>query len=211
MAQRQIEVRSTREIILDIAKRRQRPGSGSDRTFLSTRTATMKWINLTPILSPIKWAVIGAVATRHYMPERLTKDLDVIINRADRSEARKKLINAGFVFQNELTIGGAVWLAPTKDQIDVIEGDQPWLEEALHESQSNRDQQGLPILPFRFLVLLKFQSGRVQDLADITRMLGQADDSTLDKTRQVFQSYEPEGIRDLESMITLGKLEMGKC
>lgn len=170
----------------------------------------MQWFDLAPILSPIKWAVIGAVATRHYMPERMTKDVDIMITHSDGSAVRKKLIDAGFTFQSELTIGGSTWLSPTGEHIDVIEGNQPWVEEALEEAQSNRDVQGLPILPLRFLVLLKFQSGRVQDLADITRMLGQADDTAIESAREAFRKYEPEGLQDLESMITLGKLEMGE-
>jgi hypothetical protein len=67
----------------------------------------------------------------------------------------------------------------------------------------------LPILPLRFLALMKFQSGRVQDIADITRMLGQADPSVLDAVRALFKQFAPADLSDLESLITLGKLETG--
>lgn len=171
----------------------------------------MKWIDLTPILSPIEWAVIGAVATRHYMPERLTRDLDLIIMQNDGLVARQKLISAGYKFQSDLGIGGSAWSSPRDEQIDLIEGDQPWLEDALHQAQSNRDLQGLPILPLPYLVLLKFQSGRVQDLADLTRMFGLSDEAALNRVRKLIQQYEPEGYKDLESMITLGKMELGRA
>jgi hypothetical protein len=58
-----------------------------------------------------------------------------------------------------------------------------------------------------YLVLMKFQAGRVQDIADVTRMLGQADAQALDAVRALF--HPPADLSDLESLITLGKLEIG--
>ena len=55
---------------------------------------------------------------------------------------------------------------------------------------------------------MKFQSGRVQDLADVTRMLGQADQKMLQAIRQFFARTLPDETDDLESLITLGRLEM---
>lgn len=55
----------------------------------------MKWFDLNKVLTDIKWAVIGAVATRHYMPERVTKDLGIIIVAADAPELAKQLKKAG--------------------------------------------------------------------------------------------------------------------
>ncbi len=168
----------------------------------------MKWIDLTPILTPIQWAVVGAAATRLYMPERATRDLDVAIRAQDAQDARQKLTVAGFAHQGELSIGGSTWRAPNGETIDVIAGRETWWNDALTEAQSNRDAQGLPILPFRYLVLMKFQSGRVQDVADITRMLGQANATMLDSLRALFKRYSPSDLPDLESLITLGKLEI---
>ena len=56
---------------------------------------------------------------------------------------------------------------------------------------------------------MKFQAGRVQDLADITRMLGQAGEETLASVRELFRRVLPEAHEDLESLIELGRLEMG--
>jgi hypothetical protein len=167
----------------------------------------MAWIDLTPILAPIRWAVVGAAATRLYMPERFTRDLDVAIQVEDAPVARKKLTDAKFVHQGDLSIGGSTWRAPDGQMIDVIEGREAWWANALNEAQSNRDAQGLPILPLRYLVLMKFQSGRVQDIADVTRMLGQADDKALDAIRALFKQYAPNDLSDLASLVTLGKLE----
>jgi hypothetical protein len=196
-------------LVIDIARRHQRAGSGSAPAFLRRRTTQMKWTDLTPVLAPIPWAVVGAAATRLYMPERLTQDLDVAVQAEDAPQARKRFTAAGFVQRGELSIGGSTWSAPDGLTIDVIEGHEPWWPDALSEAQANRDAQGLPILPLRYLVLMKFQSGRVQDIADITRMLGQADEARLDAVRALFKKYAPSDLADLESLITLGKLELG--
>ncbi len=169
----------------------------------------MTWPNLTSVLAPIPWAVVGAAATRLYMPERATQDFDVAIRAQDASAAREKLVRARFAYVSELSIGESTWRAPEGQMIDVIEGREEWWNDALQEAQTNRDAQGLPILPLRFLVLMKFQAGRIQDIADITRMLGQADASTLDAVRALFKQYAPADLADLESLITLGKLEFG--
>ena len=199
-----------RHTLIDIARRHQHAGAGSLPAFLAQRTVEMAWTDLTPILAPIRWAVVGAAATRLYMPERVTRDLDVAIRAEDAQAARKKLTQAQFTYQGELSIGGSTWRTPDGQWIDVIEGREAWWNDALTEAQSNRDAQELPILPFRYLVLMKFQSGRVQDIADVTRMLGQADPAMLDATRALFKQYAATDLNDLESLITLGKLETGK-
>lgn len=167
----------------------------------------MAWIDLSPILSPIRWAVVGAAATRLYMPERYTRDLDVAVRFEDALATRKKLSDAKLVHEGELSIGGSTWRTPDGQIIDIIEGHEAWWTNALNEAQTNRDAQGLPILPLRYLVLMKFQSGRVQDIADVTRMLGQADDNALNNIRSLFKQFAPNDLADLESLITLGKLE----
>ena len=197
-----------RRTLIDIALRRQRPGTGSARKFLTKRTTRMIWPNLTAILRPIPWAVVGAVATRLYMPERMTQDLDIIVHVNDRQEISRKFKAAGFVYQGELNIGGTSWMTLNNEIIDVLEGKETWLSSALSEAQTNRDAQGLPILPFSYLVLMKFQSGRTLDLGDITRMLGQGNTSQLNATRVLFAKYHPQDIEDLESLIVLGQMEM---
>ena len=167
----------------------------------------MAWLDLSPVLSPIPWAVVGAAATRLYMPERSTRDLDIAIPAQDAQSARIKLTEAKFAYQGELSIGGSVWRSPSGQNVDVIEAVDAWWVDALAEAQTNRDAQGLPILPLRYLVLMKFQAGRVQDIADVTRMLGQANERALDAIRNLFRRYASEDLSDLESSIILGKLE----
>jgi hypothetical protein len=168
----------------------------------------MKFPDLTPILGPVSWATVGAAAARLYMPERTTHDLDVAIRAEEAAEARRRLQAAGFAYQGELAIGGSSWLTPEGFAVDVIECQEPWFAQAVAEAQQNRDLQGLPILPLPYLALMKFQSGRVEDVADATRMLGPASEETLASVRAVFARYLPGEMEDLESLITLGRLEM---
>lgn len=97
-------------------------------------------------------------------------------------------------------------MAPNGQEIDVLEGEEVWWSEALAEAQTNLDGQGLPVVPLRYLVLMKYQSGRAQDLADIERMLGQSNDSQLTAIRALFQKQLPNDVEYLESLIELGKL-----
>ena len=62
----------------------------------------MDWPNLTEVLQPIQYAVVGGVATRLYMPERFTKDLDVVIVAAQADQATLKLKEAGYQFLPDL-------------------------------------------------------------------------------------------------------------
>lgn len=201
--------RLTRRTIIDMALRRQRPGSGSGLDFLMQRTTTVRWPDLTLILAPIHWAVVGAAATRLYMPERMTKDFAIVITAQDAELGRRRLATSGYVRIGELSIGGSRWQAPDGLQIDVIEGHDAWWPQALADAQFNRDEQGLPILPFAYLILMKFNASRTIDLGDITRMLGLASEANHEQVRTLFRLYAPADSDELESLIHLGKLETG--
>lgn len=170
----------------------------------------MQWPDLSPILAPIRWAVVGAAATRLYMPERFTQDFDVALAVQDAEVAYRKLSNAGYVKTGELSIGGSTWRAPDGQLIDVIAGGEPWWQDALLEAQSNRDPQNLPVLPLPYLVLMKFHASRTRDLGDIAQMLGHADDRALAEVRALFSEHSADDLDDLESLIMLGKLELGR-
>ena len=70
-----------------------------------------------------------------------------------------------------------------------------------------RDADDRPFVSLPFLVLMKLESGRLQDLADISRMLGCADEASVDEVRTIIAQYRPQDMDDLESMHHLGKLE----
>ncbi len=169
----------------------------------------MRWPDIGTVLGALSWAVCGAVATRLYMPERATADIDVLIYRRDSRAARRLLEGHRYVRTGDLAIGGSTWRSPDGALVDVIERDDPWVPAALQEAAANLDSQALPILPLPYLVVMKLQASRVQDLADLARMLGAAEREALDDVRRVARNYAPDDVGDLESLIELGKLEGG--
>jgi len=205
-----LETKDVRRLIIQLAGKRQRPGAGSSLAFLQRRTAMVTWPDLRQILGDIRWATIGGVATRHYMPERATVDLDILIAAEDARVARERLTQAGYQYLQELTVGGSTWRSPEGVEVDVLESSEPWVARALAAAEQNRDLQGLPILPLPYFVLMKFRSGRARDVADLAQMLGQAEADQLDEVRRVVAAFEPEALEDLESLITLGQMESGQ-
>ena len=169
----------------------------------------MRWPDLSEALRGIPWAVCGAVATRRYMPERATADLDIMIEASDAAAAKERLAASGFAFEGTLAIGGSAWRAPDGQQVDVIERADPWVAGALAEAFVNRDEQGLPVLPLAYLVLTKLEASRAQDVADLARMLGAAAESELVAVRRLVAELRPEDRDDLDSLVRLGRLELG--
>jgi hypothetical protein len=195
-----------RRILIDICRRRIRPGTGSSLEFLRRRTAMNPWPDLRPVLQGIPWVVIGAVATRAYMPERATKDLDILVRREDGDEVRKRLEAAGYTFVTDLTVvPGFLVHSPEGVEVDVMLGDDPWLDEAL--AHPRQDPAGFPVLDLPYLVLMKMESSRAQDVADLSRMLGLASDEELSLVRAVVARHAPAVMDDLESLIYLGRFE----
>ena len=167
----------------------------------------MIWPDLRSILDPLLWGVIGAVATRLYMPERVTADLDIMVGADEYAEAEERLKGAAWERGGDLSVGGSTWRSPEGVQLDLLACEEAWCKEALDEAQGNPDGQGLPILPLPYLVLLKLTSGRTQDVADVTRMLGQAEEASLARVPEAVGRYSPDDAEDLEALIELGKLE----
>lgn len=198
-----------RRILIDICRRRIRPGTGSGVEFLHRRTSVNPWPDLRPILEGIPWAIVGAVATRAYMPERMTRDLDILVRRQDGDKVWERLQAAGYCFISPLAITGFLARSPDGVEVDVILGDYPWLDEAL--THPRQDPAGYPVLNLPYLVLMKMASSRAQDVADVTRMLGLASEDDLARVREVVARYAPADAQDVESLIYLGRVEIGKA
>ena len=89
------------------------------------------WPDLRPILKEIPWVIIGDVATRAYMPERATKDLDILVHHQDRDEVLVRLKAVGYSVISRLAVPGFLLYSPEGVEVDVLFGDYPWLSEAL--------------------------------------------------------------------------------
>lgn len=197
--------RQLRRFMIDMVKRRIKPGTGSGHDFLRRRTAMNPWPDLRPILKGIQWALIGGVATRAYMVERVTKDMDIVVHERDGEVAVKKLQDAGYRIVSQLAVPGYLMLAPDGTELDVLFGKYPWLNDAL--AYPKQDPAGYPVVAMPYLVILKMAAQRAQDWADVSRMLGWASDVDLDEVRAAVKKYAPEDLEDLESLIFLGQKE----
>lgn len=195
----------TRRTLIDIAKRRQRPGSGSVAHHYKGEPF-VRWPDLTDVLRGIPWAIVGGVATSRYMPERFTHDLDIAIHAGDALGVAARLRAAGYVFKANLSIGGSSWQSPGGVPVDVIECAERWWPDALAESRDNVDASGAPVLTLPYLTMMTIRAGRPQDAGDVSRMLGAATDEALDQVRRVVGERDPDLAEDLESLIVVGQL-----
>jgi hypothetical protein len=166
------------------------------------------WPDLRGILEDIPWVIVGGVATRAYMPERTTKDMDILIRREDERIALERLQQANYKTESPLALGGWVVRSPEDVEVDVLLGHQVWLPAAL--AHPRFDPAGYPVIDLPYLVLMKMESSRSLDIGDLGRLLGLASDQDLDRVRQVVKQYSPQDVQDLESLIYLGKLELGQ-
>jgi hypothetical protein len=196
-----------RKIFLSLVQKRVKPGTGSGLSFLHQRTWTYPVSNLNLILKQAPFVIVGGVATRLYMPERMTLDLDILIDAGDARLIYQDLEAANSKKIGDLAIPGSQWQLADNTSVDVLEGEDSWVRDAV--LNPNYAPDGLPIIDLPYLVLMKVAASRTQDLADVSRMLALADEITLTKIRQTIKLYLPTANEDLESLILLGKLEMG--
>lgn len=163
------------------------------------------WPDLRPILQGIDWVIVGGVATRAYMPERMTGDLDILVHRDDGDAVIAKLKEAGYRESSRLAIPGYLMVSPEGVEVDVLFGDYPWLGKAL--AHPSKDPAGYPVIALPYLILLKMNAQRTRDMGDLGTLLGWASDVDLDAVRAVLKQYSPEDLEDLESLIFIGKKE----
>ena len=180
-------------------------GSGSSIEFLNNRTWTHPVTNLNDIIKQAPFVVVGGVATRLYMPERMTLDLDILVRAEDAQLVYKDIGRANGQKIGDLSIAGTQWRLDDGTSLDVLEFEGDWVVEAINSP--NYAPDGLPVIDLPYLVLMKLIAGRSQDIADISRMLGVAEDLQLQRVKKVINQYLPHAIEDLESLVVLGKLE----
>jgi hypothetical protein len=197
--------RQKRRFMIDMLLRRVRPGTGSSHEFMRRRTAMNPWPDLRPILNGIDWVIVGGVATRAYMPERMTKDLDILVHESDGNTAVKKLERAGYRMASRLAVPGYLMISTEGTEVDILFGNHPWLKEALRNPA--RDLAGYPVIKLPYLVMMKMEAQRTRDLGDLGTILGWASDADLDEVRAVVAHYVPEDLEDLKSLIFIGKKE----
>ena len=167
----------------------------------------MSWPDLAQVLGAIPWSVIGAVAAPTHLPERAADDLDILVHTRDAGHVERRLEQGGWLCAGRSAIDRSTWIGPDGDNLRVLAGSLKWVDDALARAGNSRNADGLPTLPLPHLVLLKLQSNSAQDVADIARILGAADEISLSQVRAVIARHAPQDTEDLEALIELGRHE----
>lgn len=188
-----------------IADRRAKPGSGSSPEPIREHGVPYGPMDVSKYLGSVPFVVVGGLATRLYMPERMTLDIDILTSHSDVGRAEEALESSGCRKTGTLTIGGSTWELPDKRILDLIAPDEPWVPEVMESAVTG--PHGMTYASLPGLVLMKLSSSRAQDVADISRMLGCADDDAINAVRDIVRRYHEQDLDDLESLINLGKLE----
>ncbi|RRR76246.1 MAG: hypothetical protein EI684_03390 [Candidatus Viridilinea halotolerans] len=148
------------------------------------------------------------MALRAYVPERMTLDVDILIHADDEPAAHAAFSVAGYHITGPLSIGGfTAHASAATAPIDVITSSAPWLEEAL--TTPTYDVVGFPVMPRPYLLLLKLQAGRSQDLADIQRLLRGTSVEERSHMRTIIANADLDLVEDFEALCTLADLEYG--
>jgi len=165
------------------------------------------------VLDSIPYAVAGGVATRLYMPERTTADIDILVEPENLDAALVELSAKGYT-----RVPRPLGFADTRlglirrrvlgrQPVCILSSNQPWVHEAI--ASVRHDDIGLPIVDLPYLVALKLDASRGVDQGDLTRMLGFASDADLHRTRVVIARLLPADADDLEQYIEIGRFEVG--
>ncbi|PSM48427.1 hypothetical protein C7Y66_14480 [Chroococcidiopsis sp. CCALA 051] len=194
-----------RKQFIALVMKRIKPGSGSSLEFLKSRTWNNPVTDIKSYLALTPFVIIGGVATRLYMVERSTSDLDILVLKENATRAERELKAAGAKFSGSLNFGGTSWQLPDGSSLDVIESGEPWAKDAIQNP--NYSPNGLPVISLPYLVITKLQASRSQDLADISRMLGGAESEVLQQVRNAVKTYASDAVEDLEALIEAGKME----
>jgi len=194
-----------RKQFINLVMKYVKKGSGSSMEFLNSRSWAYAVTNLNDIIKQVDFVIVGGVATRLYMPERMTLDLDILVRIKDAQLLYEDLEKANGQKIGDLSIAGTQWRLEDGTSLDVLEFEGDWVTAAI--SSPNYAPDGLPVVDLPYLVLMKLIAGRSQDIADISRMLGVAEDLQLQRVKKVINQYLPNAMEDLESLAALGKLE----
>jgi len=137
-----------RKQYIGIILKRVKPGSGSPHNFLRGKTLNYSLIKLNEIIAQTPFLIIGGFATRLYMPERMTQDLDILVAFEDTKKIEEELIQGGCRKQGGLNIGGSTWILPDKTNLDVVILDEPWIKEAVQHPRIASDGLSYVDLPY---------------------------------------------------------------
>ncbi len=186
--------------------RRAGKGCGTESRVVREVSVEYEGVDIEAYLCDVPYLVVGGMATRLYMQPRATLDTDVLVRLEDFAAAENALRASGCRKMGDLSIGGSSWTTPGGKQLDVIALEAPWIEQAMIHPVSG--PHGIHFIGLPYLVLMKLGSARLQDLADISRMLGIAAEDEVEDILKAVRKYSPQDEDDVGSMLQLGRLEL---
>ncbi|MBW4552230.1 MAG: nucleotidyl transferase AbiEii/AbiGii toxin family protein [Aphanocapsa sp. GSE-SYN-MK-11-07L] len=208
---------SIRKKIIELSRKRLAKGYGSGSSQAFLRQIQPRWNSIEMAVHDhilCAYVVTGGVATQLYMPSRQTEDIDILIRKADLKTLEANLETAGArlievlsPITDKLPLEGNSWQLPSGISLDVLFAEGQWVNEAVSQPVYSEQQPNIPFICLPYLVLMKLNSSRSQDIADVERMLGNKSDQDIAEVSQVMQSFYPEALDDLYSLIEIGRLE----
>ena len=208
------KAKNRRQFYLERGLRKRPIGAGSDIRFLVALPRTPLAIEPESVFEGVPFIVVGDVATRAYAPERATKDIDFMVVHDRFAGGVRQLRKHGFVKHKDLffpnsSLGlyGEAW-AKGGLEVDIISSPQEWCEQAF--CGRVEDQTGLRVIPLSYLVLMKFDSARGIDQADLTRMLGPLDEENIERIIEVLERHcaDPSMADEVRQYAQLGRWEL---
>ena len=140
--------------LLRLALRRAARGTGSQRWFFEQRTAIQPLPPLQHVLNPISWVLVGGLALRAYIPERMTQDVDILVHERDTEAVQTAFTTAGYEVVEQFSIDNfrVQTNYTATPSIHVLARIDRWLDEAL--STPTYDIAKYPVLARAYLILL---------------------------------------------------------
>ncbi len=204
-----------RRFFLQRAMRLRTRGSGSNlHRLMAGRRSNVGLVSL-EVFGSIPVMLIGAHAANAYMPPRHTKDVDFLVPDAHFADAEDVLRRAGWVKSSDLVfpnaklgLYGGAWHGTAEQEIDIISSSQQWVNAAF-DAPNTVDQNGARVLPLPFLVLMKLDSARTVDQADLGRMLGRVGDEEIADIVRMIQLYydDEQAAEDVRQYALVGRWE----
>ena len=116
----------------------------------------------------IRFAVAGGFAVIEHGYERFTKDIDLLVHSSDLQRAIEALRAADFT-GGRTPLGAELRDPETSVEIDLIGTAFAGDERAL--VRARRARQSLPVISAPHLILMKLETGRTKDYADVVELL----------------------------------------
>jgi len=202
-----------RSFFLSRALRKRTLGSGSNLRGLMDRLR-QNHADMAE-LDSLQAMLIGAHAAAVYAPERNTNDVEIIVAPHYVPEAESRLLARGWIKQNnllfpntDLGLYGSAWELASRPDIDIISSDKEWLQEALaRRPVMNRWENR--VIPLPYLVLMKIDSARNLDQADLSRMLGRLESEGVEQIVSVVTRHHPDNqiAEDIRQYAEIGRWE----